>query len=67
MFINFKDFEKAFGNINREVLWRLLRHHGWTVKKVTIIRALYEGFSAQVVHNGKKIEPSNISTGVRQG
>ena len=32
------------------------------VKIVTIIRALYEGFSAQVVHNGQKSEPLNMSS-----
>ena len=36
-------------------------------KVVSIIRALYGGFSAQVVHNGQKTEPLNTRTGVRQG
>ena len=36
-------------------------------KMVTIMRVLYEGFSAQVVHNGQKTQPLNIRTGVRQG
>ena len=36
-------------------------------KMVTIIRVLYEGFSAQVVHNGQKTQPLNMRTGVRQG
>ena len=49
------------------MLWRLLRHYGLPVKIVTIIRALYEGFSAQVVHNGQKTEPLSMGTGVRQG
>ena len=34
---------------------------------VTIIRVLYEGFSAQVVHNGQKTQPLIMRTGVRQG
>ena len=37
LYINFIDFEKAFNSISRDVLWRVL----------------YEGFSAQVVHNGQ--------------
>ena len=41
--------------------------YGIPVKIVTIIKALYEGFSAQVVHNGQKTESLSIRTGVRQG
>ena len=36
-------------------------------KVVTIIRALYEDISAQVVHNGQMTHPLNMRTGVRQG
>ena len=67
LYINFIDFEKAFDSVSREVLWLLLRHYGIPVKIVTIIRALYEGFSAQVVHNGQRSTPLNMRTGVRQG
>ena len=67
LYINFIDFKKAFDSISREVLWKLLRHYGMPDKMVTIIRVLYEGFSAQVVHNGQKTQPLNIRTGVRQG
>ena len=35
-------------------------------KMATIIRVLYEGFSAQMVHNGQKTQPLNMRTGVRQ-
>ena len=36
------------------------------VNVVIIIRALCEGFSAQVVHNGQRTQPLNMKTGVRQ-
>ena len=52
LYFKFIDFEKAFDSISREVLWRLLRHHGIPVKIVTMSRDLCEGFTAQVVHNG---------------
>ena len=65
--INFIDFEKAFASISRKVLWRLLRYYGMPTKVVNIIRALYEGFSAQVVHNGQRTQPLYMRTGVRQG
>ena len=67
LYINFIDFEKAFDSISREVLWRLLRHNGMHAQLVIIIRALYEGISAQVVHNGQRTQPLNMRTGVRQG
>ena len=67
LYINFIDFEKAFDSVSREVLWLLLWHYAIPVKIVTIIRALYEGFSAQVVYNGQKSTPLNMRTGVRQG
>ena len=67
LYINFIDFEKAFDSISREVLWKLLRHYGVPDKMVTIVRVLYEGFLAQVAHNGQKTQPLIMRTGVRQG
>ena len=67
LYINFMYFEKAFDSISREVLWKLLHHYGMPVKKVTIIRALYDDFSAQVLHNGQTTEQLNMRTGVIQG
>ena len=63
LYVNFIDFEKAFDSISREVLWRLVLHYGLPVKVVTIIRALYEGFSAQVEHNGQRTLPLNMRLG----
>ena len=45
LYINFIDFKKAFDSISRDFLWKLMRHHGMPHKAVTIIRALYEGYS----------------------
>ena len=67
LYIKFIDFEKAFHIISSDVLWRLLRHYGMPDKIVNIIRVLYEGFSAQVIHNGQKTQPLNMRTRVRQG
>ena len=67
LYIIFIDFEKAFDIISRDVLWRLLPHYGMPDKIATIITVLYEGFSAQVIHNGQKTQPLNMRTGVRQG
>ena len=62
----FVDFQKAFDSIHREPLWRLLRLYGVPTKIVNIIRKFYEGFTAQVVHNGTLTEKIQMLTGVRQ-
>ena len=67
MYINFIYLEKAFDSISREVTWRLLRHYGMPVKIVTIVRALHDDISPQVVHNGHTTEPLIMRTGVSQG
>jgi len=67
LYIILVDFEKAFDTISRKVLWRLLRYYRIPSKVVNIIRALYEGFSAQLVHNGQRTQPLHMRTGVRQG
>ncbi|VDP41848.1 unnamed protein product [Schistosoma margrebowiei] len=45
--INFIDYEKTFGSVDRRTLWKLLRHYGVPEKIVNIIRNLYDGVSVQ--------------------
>ncbi|KAL9964229.1 hypothetical protein ACROYT_G027841 [Oculina patagonica] len=40
VYANSIDFEKAFNSIQRETLWRILRHHGIPSKVFNIIRML---------------------------
>ena len=61
------DFEKAFDNIDRTVLWKLLRHYGLPTKYITLIKNMYEGFTGHVIFNGRVSEGLHIGTGVRQG
>ena len=63
----FIDFEKAFDSVDRESIWNILLHYGVPIKFVDIIKALYEGFSCQVIYAGKLSESFEISSGVRQG
>ena len=63
----FIDFEKAFDSVDRESSWNILLLYGVPIKFVDIIKALYEGFSCQVIHAGKLTESFEISSGVRQG
>ena len=67
LYVNFVDYEKAFDSIDRETLWKLLRHYGVPVKFVNLIRNSYEGLSCRVVHEGKLTEKFEVKTGVRQG
>ena len=67
LFVNFIDFEKAFDSLERESLWKLLRHYGIPEKIVSIIRSSYSGMSNRVIHDGKTSESFNVLTGVRQG
>ncbi|XP_048753570.2 uncharacterized protein LOC125664802 [Ostrea edulis] len=63
----FNEFHKAFENVNRDVIWRLVQYHGFPPKFITIIQQLYEDATCQVIHDRKLTEAFSIHTGVRQG
>lgn len=63
LYINFIDFEKAFNSISREISGGCCGTTGCLPTVVSILSALYEGFSTQVVHNGQRIQPSDMRTG----
>ena len=67
LLVNFVDFEKAFDSVDRETLWKLMRHYGIPGKIVTLTRKMYEGSSCRVIHNGEMTVPFEVKTGVRQG
>ena len=67
LYINFIDYEKAFDSVDRETLWKLLRHYGIPEKIVNIIRSSYDGMSCRVVHGGQLTNSFQVRTGVRQG
>ena len=67
LYVNFVDYEKAFDSVDRESLWKILRHYGVPEKITTIIRKIYHGTSGRVIHSGELTEPFEIKTGVRQG
>jgi hypothetical protein len=49
------------------IVWKILKHYGIPQKIISIIQQLYDGFSCQVIHDGKLTEPFTVTTGVRQG
>ena len=61
------DYEKAFDSLDRETLWKLLRHYGIPEKITNLIRKMYENMSGRIIHEGHLTEPFEIKTGVRQG
>jgi len=58
LYINCIAFDKAFDSISKDLLWILLGQYGMPINIVTIMRALNEGFSAKMVHNGQKTKLS---------
>ena len=67
MYINFIDYEKAFNSVDRQTLWKLLRHYGVLVKIVSLIQCIYQDMGCRVVHAGQTSEKFQVKTGVRQG
>ena len=59
--------KKAFDSLDRQTLWKLLRHYGIPLKFVNLIKNSYEGAKCRVVHEGRLTECFEIWTGVRQG
>ena len=67
LYVNFVDYEKAFDSVDRETLWKLLRHYGVPTKLVNIIKNSYSDMSCRVVHGGQFTRQFQVKTGVRQG
>ena len=67
LYVCFIDFEKAFDSVDRDSIWNILRYYGVPGEMVKIIKQLYDGFSCQVIHDGRLSEEFQVTTGVRQG
>ena len=52
LYVSFMDYEKAFNSVDRECLWKLLRHNGIPEKITSIIQNYYEGLTCSVMHMG---------------
>ena len=66
LYFLFVDFEKAFDSLDREDIWRILRHYGITDKIINMLKVQYQGFTCQVLHGGTTTKPSQdrCETGV---
>ena len=53
--------------VDRNTLWKVLRHYGRPFKIVNIIQGLYKNTKCQVIHQSALSPSFNVDTGVRQG
>ena len=67
LYVCFVDYEKAFDSLDRNILWKLLRHYGVPQKIVSLIKDSYSEMRCRVVHEGRLTESFKVKTGVRQG
>nr|KAG5705129.1 hypothetical protein BaRGS_030846 [Batillaria attramentaria] len=67
LYVNFVDYEKAFDSVDRETLWKLLRHYGVPAKLVNLIKNSYDGMTCRIIHGGQLTDSFHVKTGVRQG
>ncbi|CAH2274307.1 Hypothetical predicted protein [Pelobates cultripes] len=58
LYINFVDYEKAFDNVDREVL----RHYGTPAKVVNLIKSSYERMTCRVIHGGQLTNSFQVKT-----
>nr|KAG5707940.1 hypothetical protein BaRGS_031671 [Batillaria attramentaria] len=56
LYINFIDYEKAFDSVDREALWKLLRHYGVPGKIISLIQCTYKDMSCRIAHAGQLSE-----------
>jgi hypothetical protein len=48
----FIDSEKAFDSINREAMWKEVKHYGVPTQIINLIKETYWGYACPVVHEG---------------
>ena len=46
LYINFIDYQKAFDSVDRETMWKLLRHRGVPKKIISLIRCSFQNMSS---------------------
>nr|KAG5708708.1 hypothetical protein BaRGS_034925 [Batillaria attramentaria] len=60
LYINFIDYEKAFDSVDREALWKLLRHYGVPGKIISLIQCTYKDMSCRIAHAGQLSESFEV-------
>ena len=67
LFMVFYDLEKAFDCVPRDAMWSVLQRFGCPNNYISLVRALHEGSSGRVLHQGKLSEEFAITSGLKQG
>uniref|UniRef100_A0A8D9E3Z3 Craniofacial development protein 2 n=1 Tax=Cacopsylla melanoneura TaxID=428564 RepID=A0A8D9E3Z3_9HEMI len=67
LFIAFVDLQKAFDNVNWNILFEILKEIGVDYKDRKIIHSLYKNQTANVQVNNSEWQKASIRKGVRQG
>ena len=67
LYINVIKYEKVFDSVDRQTLWKLLRHCGVPEKIMNIIRNSYEGDNCRVINDQQVTDAFQVKTGVRRG
>ena len=67
LYISFIDYKKAFDSVDREILWKLLRHYRVPDKIISLIRCTYKDMSCKIAHAGQLSESFAVKTRVCQG
>jgi hypothetical protein len=63
----FIDFQQAFDTLAHDAIWQALKEKGVPPKIISIIKAIYEQSTCNVVHKNLKSELILVLNGVKQG
>ena len=66
LFICFIDITKAYGLVNRELMWKVCLNYGIPTKLVNLFKMLYKNSIAKVKVNGNMPDSFEMNTGVMQ-
>lgn len=61
------DYEKAFGSVDRETLWKIMESYGIPPKLVRMVKAIYDGNQCAVVDGAGQTGWFDVKSGVKQG
>ena len=62
LYISFIDYEKAFESVDRETMWKLLRHYGVPEKIIFLIQCTYQDMSCRIAHAGQLPDSFEMKT-----
>jgi hypothetical protein len=66
LYLLFVDFEEVFDSLNRNKMWDIMRKY-YIPWHIIIIKQTYEGYTCQIVHEGKFTDHIPVMSGVKQG